>query len=111
MTAPDAPTAMTLEEAMRFLAERHMVLMPQGPRMWVVLYKYESESAWLATAETWPVAMSAALKMTVVERDPTAELVKALAFAASVIKGGEPWTDTCEQVIGGALAKWKERQS
>lgn len=27
----------------------------------------------------------------------------ALAFAASVIKSGEPWTTTCEQVIGGAL--------
>ena len=31
------------------------------------------------------------------------ELRKALAFAASVIKSGEPWTETCESVIGGAL--------
>ena len=29
----------------------------------------------------------------------------ALAFAASVIKSGEPWTATCEAKIGGALAK------
>jgi chromosome segregation ATPase len=28
---------------------------------------------------------------------------EALAFAACVIKSGEPWTDTCERVIGGAL--------
>jgi DNA replication initiation complex subunit (GINS family) len=27
----------------------------------------------------------------------------ALAFARSCIKSGEPWTDTCEDVIGGAL--------
>lgn len=27
----------------------------------------------------------------------------ALAFAQSVIKTGEPWTDKCEEVIGGAL--------
>lgn len=32
-----------------------------------------------------------------------AELGQALAFAASVIKSGEPWTATCEQVIGEAL--------
>jgi hypothetical protein len=30
-------------------------------------------------------------------------LREALAFAASVIKSGEPWTTTCEEVIGGAL--------
>jgi hypothetical protein len=30
-------------------------------------------------------------------------LRKALAFAASVIKSGESWTATCEDVIGGAL--------
>jgi len=30
-------------------------------------------------------------------------LHQALAFAASVIKSGEPWTETCESVIGGAL--------
>ncbi|RRJ97288.1 hypothetical protein Ga0100231_005070 [Opitutaceae bacterium TAV4] len=34
-----------------------------------------------------------------------AESQKALAFAASCIKSGEPWTDTCERVIGAALAK------
>lgn len=27
----------------------------------------------------------------------------ALGFAASVIKSGEPWTETCEREIGGAL--------
>jgi len=30
-------------------------------------------------------------------------LRKALAFAASVIKSGESWTATCEDVIGSAL--------
>jgi hypothetical protein len=32
-----------------------------------------------------------------------ARLREALAFARSVIKSGESWTDTCERVIGGAL--------
>ncbi len=31
-------------------------------------------------------------------------LAQALAFAASVIKGGEPWTPQCEELIAGALA-------
>ncbi|KKN33993.1 hypothetical protein LCGC14_0798060 [marine sediment metagenome] len=29
---------------------------------------------------------------------------KALAFAASVIKSGEPWTETCEREIGSLLS-------
>jgi hypothetical protein len=32
-----------------------------------------------------------------------ARLREALAFAASVIKSGESWTTTCEEMIGGAL--------
>jgi len=28
---------------------------------------------------------------------------RALAFARSVIKSGEPWTETCENIIGGLL--------
>lgn len=32
------------------------------------------------------------------------KLRRALGFARSVIKSGEPWTETCEQIIGGALA-------
>jgi hypothetical protein len=28
---------------------------------------------------------------------------KALSFASSVIKSGEPWTSTCDEIIGGAL--------
>jgi len=31
-------------------------------------------------------------------------LYEALSFAKSVIKSGEPWTDTCEDRIQGALA-------
>jgi hypothetical protein len=30
-------------------------------------------------------------------------LFQALAFAASAIKSGEPWSPTCEEVIGKAL--------
>ena len=33
-----------------------------------------------------------------------ARLREALAFASSVIKSGEPWTRTCERVIGGILS-------
>jgi hypothetical protein len=36
-------------------------------------------------------------------RGENARLREALAFAQSVIKSGEPWTQTCEDVIGGAL--------
>lgn len=36
-------------------------------------------------------------------RSRAAVLGNALAFAASVIKSGEGWTATCEDVIGGAL--------
>lgn len=31
-------------------------------------------------------------------------LYEALHFARSVIKSGEPWTETCENIIGNALA-------
>lgn len=33
-----------------------------------------------------------------------APVLEAMAFAASVIKCGEPWTKTCEERIGAALA-------
>lgn len=36
-------------------------------------------------------------------RAENARLYEALAFAASVIKSGESWTPTCEEMIGGAL--------
>jgi hypothetical protein len=35
--------------------------------------------------------------------DEINELRKALAFAASVIKSGEGWSETCDEIIGGAL--------
>lgn len=37
------------------------------------------------------------------------QLREALAFAAVCIRGGEPWTDKCEQVIGNALTMAKLR--
>ncbi len=40
------------------------------------------------------------------ERD---RLRGALAFAASCIKSGEPWTETCEQEIGALLYKKEGR--
>ena len=36
-------------------------------------------------------------------RGESARLGEALAFAASAIKSGEPWTPACEEVIGTAL--------
>jgi len=36
------------------------------------------------------------------------ELREALAFAKCTIKSGEPWTETCEEMIGSVLAKHKE---
>ena len=35
--------------------------------------------------------------------DRITDLLDALGFAQAVIRSGEPWTDTCERVIGGAL--------
>lgn len=35
---------------------------------------------------------------------------EALAFAASCIKSGEPWTDHCEAVIGAALLAAEEER-
>jgi hypothetical protein len=32
------------------------------------------------------------------------KIIQALAFARSVIKSGEPWTDECEKIIGGAIS-------
>jgi hypothetical protein len=33
------------------------------------------------------------------------EMARALSFAQSVIKSGEPWTAACEEIIGGALGR------
>jgi hypothetical protein len=52
--------------------------------------------SWKETAEVKQAA--------IVERDKRiADLQTALAFAASIIKAGKPWTDECEKVIGAAL--------
>lgn len=47
-----------------------------------------------------------AMKLAAAESDAKA-LRETLAFAASVIKSGEPWSDTCEKVIGAALSAGK----
>ena len=33
---------------------------------------------------------------------------EALAFAASVIRSGEPWSPECERIIGGALKELRK---
>jgi hypothetical protein len=38
------------------------------------------------------------------------EVLEALSFAKSVIQCGEPWTDTCERVIQGAIDNALERR-
>ena len=38
-------------------------------------------------------------------------MFKALHFARSVIKSGEPWTDTCEEIINAALELAKPEES
>lgn len=40
------------------------------------------------------------LKRIIAERD---EAHRALCFARSVIKSGEDWSETCEEIIGGAI--------
>ncbi len=44
-------------------------------------------------------------------RATLAEARDALAFAASCIKSGEPWSSTCERVIGKALKTHPEDNS
>ena len=39
--------------------------------------------------------------------DNVSTLRVALAFARSVLKGGEPWTGTCDRIIDGALTSTK----
>ena len=59
------------------------------------------------TAEEWRRWTAATLYRKANElermRAENDRLREALAFARSVIKSGEPWTPTCEEVIGGAL--------
>ena len=43
-------------------------------------------------------------------RGRIATLEKALAFAASCIKSGEPWTPTCDTIIAGALHPERDPQ-
>lgn len=52
---------------------------------------------------TQPATYDAALAENLAFREHVTRLHRALAFAASVIKSGEPWTQTCDEVIGGAL--------
>jgi len=37
------------------------------------------------------------------EREAASVLYRALSFAKSVIKSGEPWSDTCEEIIQAAI--------
>ena len=41
----------------------------------------------------------------------SSRFVKALAFAASAIKCGEKWTETCEEVIGTLLNQQYEKRN
>ncbi len=43
-------------------------------------------------------------------RAVNAELLATLQFFASVIKGGEPWTDRCEQAYRAAIARAEGRE-
>ena len=46
------------------------------------------------------------VQMKILANQQRVELERArqgLAFACSVIKSGEPWTDTCEKIIGAAM--------
>ena len=51
----------------------------------------------------YEAAMDAVLEHAVFRSGSGVHVRDALAFASSVIKCGEPWTDKCERIIGGAL--------
>lgn len=75
MTAPDAPTAMTLEEALQVAkANAWDVMFESGG--FVGIARTDGKGG-IAFAEGWDVAFSAALGYPVVKRDDTAELVEA----------------------------------
>lgn len=130
MTPPDAPTAMTLEEATvlhgltfvrnlddsAWVAGRIRFLSPHDHG------KYAHAWEPLGVGATWPEAASQALGRPVVPRDPTAELVEALYEALEKTEpfleylaqdGHEGALDLLEHVMytlvksSAALAKWK----
>lgn len=55
---------------------------------------------------TRDAAQAASNRDLIARREMAAKLLNtrlALVFAASVIKSGEPWTSTCEEIIGEVL--------
>ena len=70
---------------------------------------YSGITSWTASGEThfrvtYPELVAAIREAVKAEREACRE---ALAFAASCIKSGEPWTTECARIIDGALAKAK----
>lgn len=52
----------------------------------------------------WPLHYYKAQSLMATIDARLAPVLEAMAFAASVIKCGEPWTEACEKRIGAALA-------
>jgi uncharacterized small protein (DUF1192 family) len=71
-------------------------------QMEVGLLKTQRDLA-LSTRDAAQAASNADLERRRVAEAKLAEARSALGFAASVIKSGEPWSNECEIIIGGAL--------
>jgi len=108
----DAPDPLTLAELVRRLGEYEYWLGYDPPGTYVVVPMDEDSPVRCGTGSTpWEAANDAMPKRQVAPRDEAAELraqvsrlQEALAFAQSVIKSGEEWSPTCDEIIGGALA-------
>ena len=124
MTEPDAPTAMTLEEAMLLAAERKWKVTFYGYPYSVLIEDDFGDD--IAHEGNWPESFSEALGYPVVERDPAAELVEALQKIAHGAPATEDqsWYEGKDtpyyaerrthygfaRIARAALAKWKERR-
>lgn len=43
------------------------------------------------------------------ETDNTPDILEVLCFARSVIQSGEEWSNQCEEIIGGAIRREKNK--
>lgn len=129
MTAPEASTAMTLEEALLKLAETDHTLAftDDENEPWVVVEKLEVDIA-TPYCRSWAEAVSHVWGYPVVEHDPTAELVEALAWldeqlsevqrslrapvdAEVLMKATRMSLPILQDRVRAALAKWTKQNN
>lgn len=112
MTAPDAPTAMTLEDALWELGSRGYELHGSSCAYGGIEWSIRDRQGDFVHRDvaTWPEAVSQALGYRVVERDPTAELVEENAELRRILSecataAGASAAPTCSLSFFGELPR------